>query len=129
MPLNHVRPAFLVTNAASRSPEFESSISPSIPALPTLTLETNKLTPGATPTVAAAAAPFTAAFFLPPVEFHIRDCYIQLKYIKPRNGHDFVASGFREFIGDGIMEILGASRSRIVGVDATVFALEEANRL
>src|ERR1700724_377235 len=66
-PLNHLRPPLLVTNATIRSPEVESSISPSIPALPTLSLATNKLAPGATPTVAAVAAPFTAAFFLPPV--------------------------------------------------------------
>jgi hypothetical protein len=66
-PLNHLRPPLPVTNVAIRSPDTESSISPSISTLPTLSLGTARPAPGATVTEAAVAPAFKAVFFLPPV--------------------------------------------------------------
>ena len=66
-PLNHRRPPLPVTNATCLSPDVESSISPSILTLPTLSLGTARPTPGTVAAETATAPPLTAAFFLPPV--------------------------------------------------------------
>jgi hypothetical protein len=60
--------------------------------------------------------------FLAAVGLHVRDRHVQLKNVRFGSGHDLVSSRFCEFVGNGIVEVLGQAL-QVVGINTTVSSL------